>query len=109
MFAAASLACAHAPSVAVLIVARCVQALGGAAVIAGAIDLIARGRGSHQLAAPMQELDEHFRLAARPALRLKAIELQAHSVPTCSHPGPPIASRPIPILSFDPPPAERAR
>lgn len=52
-FAGASLACALAPSVAVLIVARCVQALGGAAVIAGAIDLIARGRGSHQLAAPV--------------------------------------------------------
>src|SRR4051812_33641315 len=52
-FAAASLACALAPSLTVLIVARCVQALGGAAVVAGAIELIARGRGSHQLAAPL--------------------------------------------------------
>src|SRR3954453_19109756 len=41
-FAAASLACALAPSAAALIVARCVQALGGAAVVAGAIELIAR-------------------------------------------------------------------
>ena len=38
-----------------------------------------------------RELDE--RLAARPTLRLKAIELQAHSVPTCSDPGVRIAPR----------------
>jgi MFS family permease len=50
-FGAASLACAVAPSIAALIAARCVQALGGAAVIAGAIELLARAAGSHQAAA----------------------------------------------------------
>ena len=50
-FAAASLACALAPSIATLIAARCVQALGGAAVIAGAIELLARALGSHSAAA----------------------------------------------------------
>jgi MFS family permease len=50
-FSAASLACAVAPSIAALIAARCVQALGGAAVIAGAIELLARATGSHAAAA----------------------------------------------------------
>jgi MFS family permease len=36
-FGAASLACAAAPSIEALVAARCVQGLGGAAVIAGAI------------------------------------------------------------------------
>ncbi len=51
VFAAGSLACALAPSVAFLIAGRCVQAVGGAAVIAGAIELLARSRGSHARAA----------------------------------------------------------
>ena len=51
VFSAASLACALAPSIAALISARCVQALGGAAVIAGAIELLARATGSHSAAA----------------------------------------------------------
>lgn len=46
-FALASLACALAPSVAALILARCVQAAGGAALVAGAIELLARAQGSH--------------------------------------------------------------
>ena len=50
-FGAASLACALSPSIAALIAARCVQALGGAAVIAGAIELLARATGSHSAAA----------------------------------------------------------
>jgi MFS family permease len=50
-FAAASLACALAPSIGVLIVARVAQALGGAAVVAGAIELLAGLRGSHRAAA----------------------------------------------------------
>jgi MFS family permease len=51
LFAAASLSCALAPSLGVLIVARSVQALGGAATIAGAIELLARRTGTHELAA----------------------------------------------------------
>jgi MFS family permease len=50
-FSAASLACALAPSIAALVGARCVQALAGAAVIAGAIELLARATGSHSAAA----------------------------------------------------------
>jgi MFS family permease len=51
LFAAASLACALSGSIATLIAARCVQAIGGAAVLAGAIELLARSRGSHRAAA----------------------------------------------------------
>ena len=51
VFGAASLACALSGSIAVLIAARCLQAIGGAAVLAGAIELLARERGSHRAAA----------------------------------------------------------
>jgi hypothetical protein len=51
LFAAASLACALSGSIATLIAARCAQAIGGAAVLAGAIELLARARGSHRAAA----------------------------------------------------------
>ncbi len=51
VFAAGSLACALAPSTTVLIAGRCVQAAGGAGAIAGAIELLARSRGSHARAA----------------------------------------------------------
>ncbi len=44
-FAAASLACALAPSLGVLIAARCAQAIGGAAVIAAALELLVAQRG----------------------------------------------------------------
>jgi MFS family permease len=50
-FAAASLLCALAPTVGVLIAGRCLQAVAGACVIAGAIELLARSRGSHRAAA----------------------------------------------------------
>ena len=50
-FAIASLLCAVAPTIAVLIAGRCVQAAAGACVIAGAIELLARSRGSHAQAA----------------------------------------------------------
>jgi MFS family permease len=53
VFALASAACALAESLTVLIVARCVQALGGAVVIAAAIELLARSRGSHVAGAPV--------------------------------------------------------
>jgi predicted MFS family arabinose efflux permease len=51
VFAAASLLCTLAPAIGVLIVGRCLQGLGGACVIAGAIELLARSRGSHAAAA----------------------------------------------------------
>jgi MFS family permease len=50
-FATASLMCAVAPTIEVLIAGRCAQAVAGACVIAGAIDLLARNRGSHMKAA----------------------------------------------------------
>jgi hypothetical protein len=50
-FAVASLMCAVAPTIEVLIAGRCAQAVAGACVIAGAIDLLARNRGSHMEAA----------------------------------------------------------
>ena len=50
-FGIASLLCAIAPTIAVLIIGRCVQAVAGACVIAGAIELLARSRGSHTKAA----------------------------------------------------------
>jgi MFS family permease len=50
-FAAASLMCAVAPAIEVLIVGRCLQAVAGAAVVAGAIELLARSRGTHARAA----------------------------------------------------------
>ncbi len=51
IFAIASAACAFAPSLEALIGFRCIQALGGAAAIAGAIELLSRQRGSHANAA----------------------------------------------------------
>jgi MFS family permease len=53
LFAGSSLVCAIAPSIGVLIVARCVQAVGGAGVVAAAIELLAASRGSHRAAAPV--------------------------------------------------------
>ena len=44
-FAAASLACALAPSLGALVAARCAQAVGGAAVIAAALELLVAQRG----------------------------------------------------------------
>jgi MFS family permease len=67
-FALASLACALAPSLGVLIAARCAQALGGAAVIAGAIELLASARGSHRAAAPLWGAAGTAGLALGPAL-----------------------------------------
>lgn len=51
LFALASAACAVAPSLEVLLGARCIQAVGGAAVIGGAIELLSRSEGSHRAAA----------------------------------------------------------
>ncbi len=67
LFAAASLACALAPSIGGLIGARCVQALGGAGAIAGAIELIARGVGTHQAGARLWGTAATAGLALGPA------------------------------------------
>ena len=67
LFAGASLVCAVAPSIGVLIAARCVQALGGAAVVAAAIELLAGTRGSHREAAPIWGTAGIVGLAVGPA------------------------------------------
>ena len=46
VFAAASLACAFAPSFGVLVGARCVQAIGGALLVCAALDLLTEIQGS---------------------------------------------------------------
>jgi MFS family permease len=48
VFAAASLACALAPSFGVLVGARCVQAVGGALLVCAALDLLTEIEGSDQ-------------------------------------------------------------
>jgi len=68
IFGLASLGCALSPSAGTLIAARCVQALGGAAVLAGAIELLARERGSHQSAARLWGTAGTIGLALGPAV-----------------------------------------
>ena len=68
VFAIASAACAVAGTGGALIVARCVQALGGAAVVSGAIELLARSMGTHQAAAKMWGTAGLAGLALGPAL-----------------------------------------
>lgn len=68
IFSAASLACALSSDVGLLIVARCVQAVGGAAILAGAIELLARERGSHRAAAKLWGAAGTVGLAIGPAL-----------------------------------------
>jgi len=67
-FAAASLVCALASSIAVLIAGRCAQALGGALVVAAVIELLARSCGSHRRAAPVWGGASVVGLAVGPAL-----------------------------------------
>ena len=67
-FAVASLGCALAPAIGVLIVARCVQAVAGACVIAGAIELLARSRGSHAKAATVWGAAGLIGIAVGPAV-----------------------------------------
>jgi MFS family permease len=68
VFGLASLACALSPSAGFLIGARCVQALGGAAVLAGAIELLARDRGSHRAAVGLWGVAGTIGLALGPAV-----------------------------------------
>ena len=51
VFSGASLACGLAPSFGVLLAGRCIQALGGAAVVAAALDLLSAVGGSEERAA----------------------------------------------------------
>ena len=68
LFAVSSLVCAIAPSLGVLIAARCLQALGGAAVVAGSVELLAASRGSHGAAASVWGAAGLAGLAVGPAL-----------------------------------------
>jgi MFS family permease len=51
LFAAASLACGMAPSIAVLLAARCLQAVGGAAAVCASLELLPAASGSERSAA----------------------------------------------------------
>ncbi|CAN5541262.1 hypothetical protein BH10ACT11_BH10ACT11_11380 [soil metagenome] len=68
VFGAASVVCAVAPSIAVLIAARCMQAAGGAAVVASSIELLSGWRGSHRSAAPVLVGASVAGLAVGPAI-----------------------------------------
>ncbi len=68
VFGLASLGCALAPDVGSLIVGRCVQAAGGAAILAGAIEMIARARGGHRSGALLWGTAGTIGLVLGPAL-----------------------------------------
>ncbi|GIK78137.1 MAG: hypothetical protein BroJett022_18270 [Actinomycetes bacterium] len=68
LFAAASVACAASTSVAALIAGRVAQAAGGALVVACAIELLARIRGSHESAAPVWGAAGTIGIAVGPAI-----------------------------------------
>lgn len=68
IFATASLACGLAESVATLIAARLVQAVGGTLIIACSIEALARLRGSHRQAAPLWGAAATIGLAVGPAV-----------------------------------------
>lgn len=68
LFALGCLLCAVSPGTGALIAARCLQALGGAAVIAGAIELLARSEGSHAAGARLWGTAGTAGLALGPAV-----------------------------------------
>jgi hypothetical protein len=68
LFVAASVACAASTSVAALIAGRVAQAAGGALVVACAIELLARIRGTHELAAPIWGAAGTIGIAVGPAI-----------------------------------------
>jgi MFS family permease len=68
VFALASLLAATSSHVAVLIAARCIQAFGGALIVAAAIELLARSTGSHRVGAAYWGAAGTAGLAIGPAL-----------------------------------------
>jgi MFS family permease len=67
LFASASLACAFAPSIGVLIGARAVQGLAGAAVVCASLDLLSQATGGDAPAARVWALSGILGLAFGPA------------------------------------------
>ena len=65
VFAAASLACALAPSFGVLVGARCVQAVGGALLVCAALDLLTEIEGERRARGPHLGVGRHARRGAR--------------------------------------------
>jgi len=68
IFAIASAGCAFAPSIGLLLLLRCLQALAGAVILASAIELIAAERGSHARAGAAWGAAGTAGLALGPAL-----------------------------------------
>jgi MFS family permease len=68
LFAAASVACALANGIDPLIAARCVQAVGGAALVASAIELLAEQLGDEQRAARVWTLAAAVGVAVGPMI-----------------------------------------
>jgi MFS family permease len=68
LFSLASAVAAAAPEIALLIGARCAQALGGALIVAAAIELLARSTGTHQRGAHLWGAAGTAGLALGPAL-----------------------------------------
>ena len=68
LFVAASIACAASGSAAALVAARVAQAGGGALAVACAIELLARLKGSHRLAAPTWGAAGTIGIAVGPAV-----------------------------------------
>ncbi|MGN6379404.1 MAG: MFS transporter [Gaiellales bacterium] len=66
VFAVGSLACAVAPDLTVLIIARCVQAAGGAALVCSALDLLAAELGDQRRAAGLWATSAAIGAAAGP-------------------------------------------
>lgn len=68
VFAGGSLACGLAPSLAFLITARCVQAVGGGALVGAALELLVEERGSESGAATVWVFAAAAGAAAGPAI-----------------------------------------
>src|SRR4051794_41454289 len=69
IFAGAGLACGLADSLTTLVVARCIQAVGGAAAVTAALELLPATVGSERRAAPLRAGAGAARAAPGPAPR----------------------------------------